>query len=76
MDAGSDEQLNKAPAMNGHRSTGTRMDVPLAPGFIAPHDPQLHQILSSRAREKRERLGVRISARAQESVIEFNRPLG
>jgi hypothetical protein len=47
VDEGSDEQLNKAPAMNGHESTGKRMDVPpLALGFNAPLDPKLHQILS------------------------------
>jgi hypothetical protein len=28
VDKGSDEQLNKAPAMNGHESTGKRMDAP------------------------------------------------
>jgi hypothetical protein len=36
VDKGSDEQLNKAPAMNGNESTGKRMDVPLAIGFIVP----------------------------------------
>jgi hypothetical protein len=28
VDNGSDEQLNKAPAMNGNESTGKRMDAP------------------------------------------------
>jgi hypothetical protein len=28
VDKGSDEQLNKAPAMNGNESTGKRMDMP------------------------------------------------
>jgi hypothetical protein len=52
VDKGSDEQLNKAPAMNGNESTGKRMDCPpLALGFNAPLDPKLHQILSSDARK-------------------------
>jgi hypothetical protein len=68
VDKGSDEQLNKAPAMNGNESTGKRMDVPpLALGFNAPLDSKLHQILSSDAREKRERWSVRITALAQGS---------
>jgi hypothetical protein len=28
VDEGSDEQLNKAPAMNGNESTGKRIDAP------------------------------------------------
>jgi hypothetical protein len=36
VDKGSDEQPNKALAMSGNESTGKRMDVPLAIGFIAP----------------------------------------
>jgi hypothetical protein len=36
VDEGSDEQLNKALAMNGNDSTDKRMDLPLAIGFIAP----------------------------------------
>jgi hypothetical protein len=56
VDKGSDEQLNRVPAMNGNESTGKRMDIPpLALGFIAPLTIQLHQILSSHAREKCER---------------------
>jgi hypothetical protein len=49
VDNGSDEQLNKAPAMNGNESTGKRTDAPFLV-LSPPHD----QILSHWAREKRE----------------------
>jgi hypothetical protein len=36
VDNGSDEQLNKAPAMNGNESTGKRIDAPLL--WVYRHD--------------------------------------
>jgi hypothetical protein len=36
VDEGSDEQLNKAPAMNGNESAGKRMDAPPCTSIYGP----------------------------------------